>query len=100
AAQKNLVQAVRLGLEANTTPQVLDAALELADCCLKMGKHQDALILVLYVEQNSSGSALLQQRIQMLKVDLEKTISHIDWAAAEQMMKAQQFDKFLKERFA
>ena len=50
-AQKVFKDAIRLGLESNTMPQVYEATVELADCLLQLGDPHEASRLAMSVLQ-------------------------------------------------
>lgn len=68
-AQKVLNDAIRLGLESNTMPQVYEATVELADCLLQLGDRHEAAQLASSVLEKDQIVEKVRRRAEQVYSD-------------------------------
>jgi len=71
-ARSVLNEAIRLGMESNTMPQVHEAMVELADCLLQLGDLQESLRLATSLIETESALASLRQKAGQMLEEIKK----------------------------
>lgn len=66
AARDSLQEAIRLGMESNTMPQVYEATVELADCLLQLGEREESARLARSVLGNAQVLESVKRRAEQV----------------------------------
>ncbi|MDL1943438.1 tetratricopeptide repeat protein [Chloroflexi bacterium CFX2] len=74
-AREALKKAIRLGLESNTMPQVYEAAVELADCLLNLGRFEDASALLRALPDSAFRVESARRRVEQVRGEVEAQVS-------------------------